>query len=139
MLTSSHTHCGPVIRSSLNDMYDMPPDEWKKVEAYTQRLQPALVEVIIAALDDLKPAKLSIGSGTARFAMNRREATPKGVVIGGMIPWSVMGCFLWWIAEAGYSSATLLVMRGGPSPSQRSRAGSLPFPFHGRGASKRSI
>jgi hypothetical protein len=82
MLTSSHTHCGPVIRSTLNDMYDMPPDEWKKVEAYTKRLPSILVEVVTAALDDLKPAKLSIGGGTARFALNRREATPKGVVIG---------------------------------------------------------
>jgi hypothetical protein len=82
MLTSSHTHCGPVIRSSLNDMYDMSPDEWKKVEAYTKRLQPILVEVVTAALDDLKPARLSVGSGTTRFAMNRREATPKGVIIG---------------------------------------------------------
>src|SRR5262249_41561461 len=41
-----------------------------------------MVEAITAAIADLKPAKLSIGEGTARFAINRREETPKGVVIG---------------------------------------------------------
>jgi hypothetical protein len=82
MLTSSHTHCGPVVRALLSDMYDMPPDQVKKVDAYTEELRGWMVETIVAALADLQPARLAIGKGTARFAVNRREPTPKGIING---------------------------------------------------------
>jgi hypothetical protein len=82
MLTCSHTHCGPVLRSSLSDMYNMPPEEEKKIGPYTDRLQGRMVEAIALALQDLKPARLAVGRGTARFAVNRREPTPKGIING---------------------------------------------------------
>ncbi|MCS6850023.1 MAG: hypothetical protein NZ700_02500 [Gemmataceae bacterium] len=82
MLTVSHTHCGPVVRDNLIDMLDLPAGEADKIKAYGQKLQGWMVETIVAALADLKPAKLSTGWGTAGFAVNRREPTPKGVVIG---------------------------------------------------------
>src|SRR5712691_4149979 len=56
MLTSSHTHCGPVVRDNLMDMYDMPAEMRPKVAAYGDFLQQKLVEVILAALKDRKPA-----------------------------------------------------------------------------------
>ena len=37
MLTASHTHCGPVIAGDLSDMYDMPPNEARKIGPYTER------------------------------------------------------------------------------------------------------
>jgi hypothetical protein len=80
MLTVSHTHCGPVLRASLSDMYDMPPGLAAKVGPYTDTVRDRMVEVIVAALADLKPAALSVGRGTARFAVNRRKPTPRGVV-----------------------------------------------------------
>src|SRR5207244_3695962 len=49
------------------------------------RLAGRMVEVIEAALADRKPARLSFGSGTARFAINRRQPTPRGFV-GGTNP-----------------------------------------------------
>jgi hypothetical protein len=82
MLTSSHTHCGPVLQNSLGDMYEMSPEQAKQVEEYTDRLRGWMVETILAALADLKPARLTFGKGTARFAVNRREPTPKGVING---------------------------------------------------------
>lgn len=82
MLTCSHTHCGPVLRGSLNDMYDMPPEEEKKIGPYTDRLRGSMVEAVVEALGDLKPARLAIGKGTARFAVNRRQPTPKGIING---------------------------------------------------------
>jgi hypothetical protein len=82
MLTCSHTHCGPVVGGSLTDMYDMPPEEAKKIGPYTDRLRGWMVDVIVAALDDLKPARLAAGKGKARFAVNRRQPTPKGVING---------------------------------------------------------
>jgi neutral ceramidase len=82
MLTCSHTHCGPVLDDSLTDMYDLPAGQREKIAAYTADLKKKMIEVIVAALADLKPAKLSIGAGMARFAMNRREVTDKGVING---------------------------------------------------------
>src|SRR5437899_110547 len=80
MLSVSHTHCGPVVRGSLNDMYNMPPEEWRKVEAYTEQLRGWMIETIVNAVHDLKPAHLAAGKGTARFAVNRRKPTPSGFV-----------------------------------------------------------
>lgn len=78
MLTSSHTHCGPVVRDNLMDMYDMPAGMRPKVAAYGDLLQQKLIEVVVAAIKDLRPAVLHRGEGTARFAVNRRKQTPKG-------------------------------------------------------------
>jgi putative membrane-bound dehydrogenase-like protein len=82
MLTSSHTHCGPVVSGLLFDMYDISDEQKKKITAYTEQLRGWLVEIVAEALDDLKPAKLSIGMGKAKFAVNRREVTPKGIING---------------------------------------------------------
>lgn len=80
MLTVSHTHCGPVLRDSLHTMYNMPPDEAAKVGPYTDKLKGWMIDAIVRALDDLKPARLSFGKGTARFAVNRRKPTDKGFI-----------------------------------------------------------
>src|SRR5262249_5474284 len=80
MLTCSHTHCGPVVQGNLSDMYEMTPEQPKRVEKYTTNLAVSMLETIDTALKDLKPANLSIGEGTARFAVNRRKVTEKGVI-----------------------------------------------------------
>jgi neutral/alkaline ceramidase-like enzyme len=80
MLSSSHTHCGPVLRDNLSGMYPLTPDQPQKIDAYTERLEQGMIETIVAALADLKPTRLSHGKGTIRFAMNRREPTPKGII-----------------------------------------------------------
>jgi neutral ceramidase len=82
LLTCSHTHCGPVTRDSLFDMYDMPPNEAAKIAPYTEKLRGWMVDVLVAAAKDLKPAKLSMAIGKAGFAVNRREVTPTGVANG---------------------------------------------------------
>jgi hypothetical protein len=82
MLTCSHTHCGPVLRDALLNMYDMPAAEAKKIPGYTERLRGWMVEAIVAAIADLKPARLSFGKGRAGFAVNRREPTAKGIING---------------------------------------------------------
>jgi neutral ceramidase len=82
MLTASHTHCGPVVTRLLMDMYEMPPEGMAKVAAYTDELRGWMVATIVKALEDLKPARLAIGKGLARFAVNRRQPTPKGIING---------------------------------------------------------
>jgi hypothetical protein len=82
MLTVSHTHCGPATRDSLIDMYDMPAEYAKKIGPYTDKLKGWMVEAVVEALDDLKPATLAYGQGKARFAVNRRQQTKDGVING---------------------------------------------------------
>ena len=36
ILSASHTHCGPVIRENLIDMYPLSKDDAAKVDAYTK-------------------------------------------------------------------------------------------------------
>jgi hypothetical protein len=82
MFTCSHTHCGPVLSDSLTDMYDLPAGQKEKIAAYTEKLRGEMVDVVAGAIADLKPARLATGQGTARFAVNRREVTPKGIING---------------------------------------------------------
>ena len=82
MLTCSHTHCGPVVRDNLIDMYEMPPEQSDRVRAYTEKLRGWMIDALVASVKDLKPAELSFGQSTARFAVNRRQATDKGVING---------------------------------------------------------
>jgi Neutral/alkaline non-lysosomal ceramidase, N-terminal len=82
MLTVSHTHCGPVTRDNLLDMYDMPADEAKKIGPYTDKLKGWMIDTLVKAHEEMKTARLSVGQGTARFAVNRRQLTDKGVING---------------------------------------------------------
>src|SRR5436853_288551 len=50
--------------------------------AYTRSLQDQLVGGAIGALAQMPPAKLAWGSGVASFAMNRRQFTDRGVILG---------------------------------------------------------
>jgi hypothetical protein len=82
LFNSSHTHSGPVIRSNVSAMYDLSADETGKLEEYRQKLADDLFQLIGKALDDLEAVSLHFGQGKATFAVNRREFTRKGVVIG---------------------------------------------------------
>lgn len=82
LLNSSHTHSGPVLRANLSAMYDLSPEDDRRVADYSLKFTDALVSVIGAALGDLQPAQLFYGSGRAGFAINRRERTATGFRIG---------------------------------------------------------
>lgn len=68
MLTSSHTHCGPVVRTMLIDMYALDDENSQKVTEYTDALPELILKAVEAALNDLKPASLHWGIGSAGFA-----------------------------------------------------------------------
>ncbi len=82
VLNSSHTHTGPLIRHNLETMFELKPEDSQVVTDYAAALTEKLVMVVGAALKDLAPANLWFGNGRATFAINRRENTPKGVIIG---------------------------------------------------------
>lgn len=77
MIACSHTHCGPALDHKLSYMMDMKESDWQQVHAYQLWLNERIIEVVDAAVADLKPARLSTGSGRTTFAANRR--TPKGI------------------------------------------------------------
>ena len=82
LLSSSHTHGGPVLGKMLGLMYPMNSQQWADVEAYTSDLEDKIVKLVGAALKSLRPARLSFGHGEAGFAMNRRARTKEEIAIG---------------------------------------------------------
>src|SRR5262249_46113941 len=82
LFNSSHTHTGPVVKSSLAGAYELDATQLALIEEYTRELKNNLLEVIGEAIRDLAPVRLSFGRSTAPFAMNRRQFTSAGVVIG---------------------------------------------------------
>jgi hypothetical protein len=82
LFNSSHTHTGPVLKSSLAGAYNLEAAQSALVDEYTQQLKGKLLKLIGEAIKDMSPAKLSYGRGEAPFAMNRRQFNPNAVVIG---------------------------------------------------------
>ncbi len=82
MITSSHTHSGPVIRKNLTDMYDHTDEQSLLIDEYTTTLIEKIIGVIKESHKRLQPVSMSYGTGNAGFAINRREYTFNGVRIG---------------------------------------------------------
>jgi len=82
VLNSSHTHAGPAVWPNLSVMFDLNAGDAERARAYAKSLEDQLVQVIELAVDDLRPARVEVGHGTAGFAMNRREPTANGVRLG---------------------------------------------------------
>ena len=74
ILSSSHTHSGPVINSNLYGIYPPFDEQQKKQLEQNQRFIEDQISLIAGrAFNSLAPARLSSGVGIARFAVNRRE------------------------------------------------------------------
>lgn len=82
VLSASHTHSGPDL--SLDPA---PRGNWSAADAaataaYTRALVETMAALVDRAAGRLEPVRLFTGTGVAHFAMNRREFTENGVVIG---------------------------------------------------------
>jgi len=82
LLSSSHTHSAPLLSLEERSESGVTPEDARNLVAYTHSLQDKLAEVAARALARLEPARLSWGSGVTHFVMNRREFTPRGVILG---------------------------------------------------------
>ena len=82
LFNASHTHAGPVVWSNLVTMFDLPDAEKEKLIAYRAALASKVEALVGQAIGAMQPASISYGVGEAGFAMNRREHTAKGVIIG---------------------------------------------------------
>ena len=80
ILSSSHTHTGPeLIRApedywGLNDSVGQySPEQLMKLKKYSEKLENQLVTLVGEALGAMIPVRIYSGSGTSRFAVNRRN------------------------------------------------------------------
>jgi hypothetical protein len=72
-LSVSHTHCGPVVGKNLRSMYFLDDTQAARVDEYTEALPGLVLKAVAEANAALEPVSLSWGTGTAGFAVNRRE------------------------------------------------------------------
>lgn len=88
LLSVSHTHCSPVLRGALYDVYPLDAAQIPLIEQYSADLEAKIVETVGKALADLAPARLAAGQGTAGFAVNRRNnvepSIPKLIAEGAL-------------------------------------------------------
>lgn len=80
LLNSSHTHAGPLLAVKA-PVKGITGADLRTVE-YTRWLEDRVVDAVVKASQDLAPAKLLWSSGVVDFVMNRREFTPRGVILG---------------------------------------------------------
>ena len=71
----SHTHSGPVVGKNLEPLHYrlLTAEQRQRVDEYSETLQQRILDCVQQALDDLQPCGLVWGSGTATFAVNRRN------------------------------------------------------------------
>lgn len=80
VLSLSHTHSGPAV--SLQTEGNGVNAGSEDTARYTRELQDRIAEAAERAVASMAPAKLSWGSGVTHFAVNRRQFTEKGVILG---------------------------------------------------------
>lgn len=88
LLSASHTHCGPVLRNALYDVYPLDAKQHELIENYSAKLEAQMVETIGRAFADLSPVSVSAGQGTTAFAVNRRnnpELDAQKLINGGVL------------------------------------------------------
>ncbi|MBX3420070.1 MAG: neutral/alkaline non-lysosomal ceramidase N-terminal domain-containing protein [Pirellulaceae bacterium] len=75
VLSTSHTHSGPVVGKNLRPMYSyqLSAGQQQQIVDYSGWLQEQILQAAQQAVDSRQPAALSWGSGTATFATNRRN------------------------------------------------------------------
>jgi putative membrane-bound dehydrogenase-like protein len=76
-LSSSHTHCAPMLTGVLPNLFsmDVPPEHLALTERYTRELTDKIEQVALAALAGREPAHLAWAIGEVDFAHNRRTGT----------------------------------------------------------------
>lgn len=76
-ICTSHTHTGPVVGKNLGPLhyYLVDQQQQKLIDDYAVQLRAKVVATVGEALGNLVPSQLAWGSGTATFAVNRRNNT----------------------------------------------------------------
>uniref|UniRef100_UPI0035639E95 neutral/alkaline non-lysosomal ceramidase N-terminal domain-containing protein n=1 Tax=Novipirellula sp. TaxID=2795430 RepID=UPI0035639E95 len=75
VICTSHTHSGPVVGKNLAPLHYLlfTESQQQAVDRWGATFQQQVVAVVGDAIGKLAPSQLTWGSGTATFAVNRRE------------------------------------------------------------------
>ncbi len=73
ILSSSHTHSGPVLRESLYNVYPLTSDQIEKINSYSDQLEKQIIDLIGQVLENMIPSELFSNNGVVRFQVNRRN------------------------------------------------------------------
>lgn len=79
VLSTSHTHSGPVAGANLITMYQLDDAQRARITDYTNFLRATILDVIDKALRELDDVSIDWGTGRCDFAVNRRN-NPEGDV-----------------------------------------------------------
>lgn len=77
-INASHTHCGPELRVNRLEESGIESDRTAQAQAYTMKLENAIIDMIADCRKRLEPARVSYSHARCGFAMNRRLPTPGG-------------------------------------------------------------
>jgi neutral ceramidase len=81
VLSVSHTHSGPVVAGNLRPMHYAIYDQKGRelVDRYAADLVELTTECVVRAKANMRASRLAYGSGTATFAVNRRNNSEQDV------------------------------------------------------------
>ncbi len=79
ILSVSHTHTGPIVGTNLRAMYDLSEKDKEQIDVYARFLQERAAKAAADAMASLKSSRLNWGTGTATFAVNRRDNLERNV------------------------------------------------------------
>ncbi|HEV8544023.1 MAG TPA: PVC-type heme-binding CxxCH protein, partial [Verrucomicrobiae bacterium] len=73
-ITATHTHTAPMLSNVCPTLFGVPipPEHQAHIDQYTREFTDKLEQVALAAVKDIRPARLSWGVGTVNFSINRR-------------------------------------------------------------------
>ena len=73
ILSSSHTHTGPVLMDALFDIYPLDAKQKEVIRKYSTSLEKQIVALAGDAIRSMVPAQLFSQNGVTRFQVNRRN------------------------------------------------------------------
>lgn len=79
ILSSSHTHSGPVLQDALSDIYPLEPQHREVIKRYSADLENKIVGLAGEAIKSMVPALIYSGNGVTRFQVNRRNNVEKNI------------------------------------------------------------
>jgi hypothetical protein len=75
VICTSHTHSGPVVGLNLAPLHHqlLADPQRRAIDDWVASFQDQMMELVRNAIGNLEPSDIAWGSGTATFAVNRRE------------------------------------------------------------------
>lgn len=73
ILSSSHTHSGPVLADALVDVYPLDAKQTDIIRKYSNDLENKIITLTGKAIQSMVPAHIYSGNGVTRFQVNRRN------------------------------------------------------------------